>query len=409
MPTPGVGMGKRLVALLVGITALLGVPGLARAQEWSPSPTPTDSPSPSPTPTPTPTVPPLPEVPVHAFLDINGYWAESYITATAVNRDWLRWSGAYFRPTAGLTRIAMAYGFVRAFGRDVMPTQGLTFTDVPTSSWMYRYANVAVTKGWLTAPNGVFDPKGLVNKLALDVAITRALGLVKAAGNINKMQTSDGYVFKHTSAFGYTTIGQRLHLYYNFPNAMRYEIYNSSVIKLGEFAYALWQAANAGWRVWTLQNWGIPTLPPMSAVKKKVVEFAMRYSGAPYTYAGTNPRGGVDCSGFVWWVLRAGMGNESLRGYRGWSLAERSSYYMATVKPHYAYSSLAPLDVLFWDTDSGGYVRSYKVAGHTGIYLGNGFFIHSTGSQAGVALDTMDHGYWGDQFLWGRRVVPATA
>ncbi|MFA5889988.1 MAG: NlpC/P60 family protein [Actinomycetota bacterium] len=32
--------------------------------------------------------------------------------------------------------------------------------------------------------------------------------------------------------------------------------------------------------------------------------------------------------------------------------------------------------------------------GHAGIYLGNGWFIHSSGSRAGVSIDQLADGFW---------------
>ncbi len=43
---------------------------------------------------------------------------------------------------------------------------------------------------------------------------------------------------------------------------------------------------------------------------------------------------------------------------------------------------------------------------HAGIYLGRGWFIHSTGSSAGVMLASLNTStYWRDHFAWGRRVL----
>ncbi len=43
---------------------------------------------------------------------------------------------------------------------------------------------------------------------------------------------------------------------------------------------------------------------------------------------------------------------------------------------------------------------------HVGIYLGSGWMIDSSGSQAGVSLSQVGKGaWWHDQFLFGRRVI----
>jgi hypothetical protein len=43
---------------------------------------------------------------------------------------------------------------------------------------------------------------------------------------------------------------------------------------------------------------------------------------------------------------------------------------------------------------------------HAALYLGNGWFIHSTGSSDGVTLQSLDaSSYWKAAFAWGRRVL----
>jgi hypothetical protein len=60
--------------------------------------------------------------------------------------------------------------------------------------------------------------------------------------------------------------------------------------------------------------------------------------------------------------------------------------------------SLKPADVLFWGAH-GARSRPAEVD-HTGIYLGNGWFIHSSGY--GVALAPLE-GWYKQRFAWARR------
>jgi cell wall-associated NlpC family hydrolase len=62
------------------------------------------------------------------------------------------------------------------------------------------------------------------------------------------------------------------------------------------------------------------------------------------------------------------------------------------------FEDLQPGDVLFF----GARGRKSKPAqvDHTGIFLGDGWFIHSSGY--GVALATLT-GWYRDEFAWGRR------
>jgi cell wall-associated NlpC family hydrolase len=403
-------MGKRGIALIIVAAALLSTAGVARADEPPPTcgePT-EENPLLEPCPEPLPPLVIAP-TPVPNYSDIADHWARSAIRAVAYSRDWLRLSGSSFRPNASLSRQVLAYGLVRAFGRDSFLNPDLVFSDVPNTSWLYRYANVAVSRGWMSAPGGAFDPAGTVTKRQLDAAIARVLQMLPAVRAINAIASSDGYRFKHANAFGYSAVAHHLRAYYNFPNSMHYEIFPNQRLKRGEFAYALSKLANIGWHTWYLQQrFQNVVLPSLSATRRKVVEFAIRFAGTPYTYGGESASTGVDCSGYVWWVMRKGMGNASSRGYAGWSLPERSSAGIAAgTKTRIAYANLRPLDIVLWDVE-GDFTRTARAVGHAGIYLGNGWFIHSSGSRAGVALDWMGDGYWRERFVWGRRIVPST-
>jgi cell wall-associated NlpC family hydrolase len=63
-----------------------------------------------------------------------------------------------------------------------------------------------------------------------------------------------------------------------------------------------------------------------------------------------------------------------------------------------SFSHLKPGDVLFWGA-SGPRSKPSQVD-HTGIYLGNGWFIHSSGN--GVALAQLS-GWYKQRFAWARR------
>jgi len=64
-------------------------------------------------------------------------------------------------------------------------------------------------------------------------------------------------------------------------------------------------------------------------------------------------------------------------------------------------------DVIFFAPD--GPKSKVDTIYHTAIALGNGWFVHSTGSSDGVTiayLGTPKHlTYWGDDFAWGRRLL----
>ncbi len=107
--------------------------------------------------------------------------------------------------------------------------------------------------------------------------------------------------------------------------------------------------------------------------RTRIVRFARSFLGVRYTYGGTSPRSGFDCSGFTRFVYA----------------------HFGITLPHYSVaqydlgrrvsrSRLRPGDLVFFDG-----------LGHVGLYIGGGRFIHaphtgtrvSIGSLAGYGYD----------------------
>ena len=63
-----------------------------------------------------------------------------------------------------------------------------------------------------------------------------------------------------------------------------------------------------------------------------------------------------------------------------------------------SFAKLQPADVIFFG-DHGSHSSGSEII-HTGIYVGNGWFIHS--SDEGVALAQLT-GWYRSEFAWGRR------
>ena len=346
-----------------------------------------------------------------AYSDVpTGHWADAPVRYVAEVNDWLRVPGRSFYPNRAVTRGLFARALVKAFAPNEHPSDAIQLSDVLPTSSFYVPANVAVKRGWLTKSGTKFNPSGTVSKAVMDRALARALGLSAEIRGISAIATEDGYRFKHPSQLAYGVIASQLGFHFNYPNAMRRELQPSTPVSRADVAKALRAATTAGrsWRLNNLQRYREITLPRMSAVRKRMVEYALRYAEHPYIYAGQSSAG-FDCSGFVWWVLRAGMGNAAARGYNGWSIPQRASYDMARATSRKIDPTrLLPGDLLFWATD-GGPTDQWRSVGHAGIYLGNGWFIHSSGSRAGVSIDRMTDGYWNETFVWGRRVIPTKA
>jgi cell wall-associated NlpC family hydrolase len=151
------------------------------------------------------------------------------------------------------------------------------------------------------------------------------------------------------------------------------------------------------------------TLPDLTSWQRQVLTTAVHYVGYPYVWGGTSPTaetlfgvrasGGFDCSGFVWRVYK-------LTPYAGASrlpgvLRGRTTYEMSGEVPHQELvpaAKLQPADVMFF----GAHGRQSKPSevDHTAIYLGNGWFIQSSGE--GVTLLPFD-GWYSRSYAWGRR------
>jgi peptidoglycan endopeptidase LytE len=122
-------------------------------------------------------------------------------------------------------------------------------------------------------------------------------------------------------------------------------------------------------------------------------------SDGPETEFGVPSRGGYDCSGFVWRVykLETYPGEGSLASM----LRGRTTFQMSAEVPRsqrIGLAKLEPADVIFFG-DRGPRSQPAQV-GHMGIYVGNGWFVHS--SEYGVALARLE-GWYAREFAWARR------
>jgi cell wall-associated NlpC family hydrolase len=152
------------------------------------------------------------------------------------------------------------------------------------------------------------------------------------------------------------------------------------------------------------------TLPELTPWQAEVLQTATKLIGYPYVWAGTSelPQqlngktlpGGFDCSGFVWRVfkLQAYDGGETLADTLKGRTAADMAGEVGRAK-RISYAKLQPGDIMFFAT-SGSLTKAASVD-HAGIYLGNGWMIHS--SRFGVALAPVTSGWYRERFAWGRR------
>ncbi|MBX3119966.1 MAG: C40 family peptidase [Fimbriimonadaceae bacterium] len=104
----------------------------------------------------------------------------------------------------------------------------------------------------------------------------------------------------------------------------------------------------------------------------------LNYQGTPYKWGGNDPTRGIDCSGFVKYLF----------GQIGVDLPRTAAEQVKVGTPITKLEDLKEGDRLyFWD-------HKRNKVGHTGIYLGNGYFVHSSSSNKGVATDYLGDAKW---------------
>lgn len=113
----------------------------------------------------------------------------------------------------------------------------------------------------------------------------------------------------------------------------------------------------------------------------------LNYQGTPYQWGGNDPLNGIDCSAFV----------KYLYGKIGIQLPRTAAQQALVGTPITNLEDLQPGDRLyFWEN------RRNKI-GHTGIYLGNGYFVHSSSGRKGVATDYLGSPKWRNILVAARR------
>ncbi|MGP1666650.1 MAG: C40 family peptidase, partial [Rhodanobacter sp.] len=116
---------------------------------------------------------------------------------------------------------------------------------------------------------------------------------------------------------------------------------------------------------------------------------AIALVGTPYRWGGNTPSSGFDCSGLVDYIYRTSTGIK----------LPRTSHAMAAMDTTKVkrMQQLASGDLVFFAI--GGAIS------HVGVYVGKGRFVHAPNSGGTVRLDDLDGPYWGNHFVYGRRVL----
>lgn len=287
-------------------------------------------------------------------------------------------------------------------------TTGARLRDVAATSMAAK----AVKLGWLAPINHRFAARA---PLTADEA---ARGIVGALG-LQSTATTFGRTLKSYGGKGYLAASQiivrRLGLRYNnLQGTEQMEISPRQSLPTAHAAFMLAGAYQASsWEMSSAQDYAQFELPALTTTQRKLIRRGMQLIGYPYVWAGESeysgsgqPQGipGFDCSGFVTRVTRsAGLNSHQISLF-----ASRTSFAMSAEhkQRHYDADTLRPGDVLFFSSNSSTPQRKRRPSDnfHTGMYLGNGWFIHSTGSNDGVSINKLD-GWWRDSFSWASRVL----
>jgi cell wall-associated NlpC family hydrolase len=133
-------------------------------------------------------------------------------------------------------------------------------------------------------------------------------------------------------------------------------------------------------------GWLAPAAPSATQLVAQeqagVVRFARKLLGVPYSFGGTSPDSGFDCSGFTRFVY----------AHFGVDLPHYSVAQFE-VGRRIARSSLQPGDLVFFDG-----------LGHVGLYIGGGRFIHAPHSGTSVSVDSLD-GWYASRYDGARRLI----
>lgn len=355
------------------------------------------------------------------FYDVpRGHWARTAIEYVSGSRDWMRDFGRrdgriVFKPNVLEQRRWLARALVRAFApaEDVDPS--IEFSDLAPEDPFYPFANVSVKLGWIPRSKGRFLPEAPVTTTLLHRALVLALGLHDEAAGLDALHLANGVAIDSRKNFGALVIGMRLGLRFNHGEEAR-DVGPRTRLSRAEVAWSLYRAATTTqWAKDALAPYRDITLPKLGPARRAIVEFGVRYAGYPYVWGGEwdrptpggyccgpQPIGGFDCSGLVWWAVKAaegGWNNVPPRAYAGWVLPQRSSRDMASIGRKIGFDRKRPGDLLFYDGDGD------RVVDHVNVFIGRGWALDASSGYAGVTILSVRSGWYRDHFVHARRII----
>jgi cell wall-associated NlpC family hydrolase len=261
-----------------------------------------------------------------------------------------------------------------------------------------------------TAPVAPAKPAATVAMSQLNSRLVAALGLSDSAKVFTDGAKAAG--LKPPSRFGTEAVARLLGLRTNHPAARdKFELSPGEPATRAEAAYSAARILRFDERhsEGARELAASFVLPAPTPWQQRILRTAVRFIGYPYVWGGESEfpespfgpqvHGGFDCSGFVWRVYKgesyanAGKLADTLQG--------RTTYAMSgevSRAKRVPVAKLQPADVIFFGA-KGPRSKSAQID-HMGVYLGSGWFIHS--SRYGVAVAPIS-GWYEQRLAWGRR------
>ena len=258
----------------------------------------------------------------------------------------------------------------------------------------------------------VLAPGRAVTIRELDAALVGFLDLGDAARTVTTALRDAALTPK--AGVGTETVARLLGLRFNHPAADDgLELGLDDAATRAEAAYSLARLLDlSGWEQDQVRRTTEQlVLPDLDDTQRQILRRAVSFVGWPYVWGGTSETeqqlwsgkrlpGGFDCSGFVWRVfkLEPFPGASSLATV----LRGRTTYEMSGEVPPAQrirkIQNLQPGDLIF--QGAAGPKSKPAQVDHAAIYLGGGWFVHSSGN--GTTLHPLE-GWYRDRFAWARR------
>jgi cell wall-associated NlpC family hydrolase len=350
-------------------------------------------------------------------------WAAPQIATVVAHKLMGATSVKKFHPNAALTNqtLVSLSADLKALGSNLPPgsdppgtTTSTTTTGTTATGTTTTDPTTTATTTTTTTTTTVANPSAPETMAQLDTSLVQAIGLGKAAKEFVQGARDDD--LSVPSRFGTEVVARLLDLRLNHPAAQDFlELRPQDPATRAEAAYSAAQILAFGplvdsWQIAQVKSLAADfVLPELTTWQAQILEVAFSKIGMPYIWGGTKDgaetefgitsRGGYDCSGFVWRVYK--LQKYPNEGTLASTIQGRTTYTMSIEVPRskrITFKKLQPADVIFFGS-KGVHSKGSQVF-HTGIYVGNGWFIQS--SDEGVALAQLT-GYYKQKFAWGRR------